>query len=193
MLRTLPPARCPAKPWPTKPVYNKAPNVSHNWMNVGCVCPVLVCLSCFLVMMEQSGSYSLYYCPAYHPQITLHMAKEGKDPVSKYQVQFSLNYTAGKSRKMVTLSCGKSPADILRRPNKSRKSELVDEAVVWIWEYKGLMLGGGALFGGECMKPFYELTLGGVVPFYTDFTTQRAGVIAFIVYINGKNKENSLK
>lgn len=36
------------------------------------------------------------------------------------------------------------------------------------------------------MKPFYELTLGGVTPFYIDFTTQRAGVIAFVVYINGK-------
>lgn len=114
------------------------------------------------------------------------MAKEGKDPVSKYQVQFSMNYTAGKSRKMVTLSRGKSSADILRRPNKSRKSELVDEAVVWIWEYKGLMLCGGGAVWGRVHETFYELTLGGVVPFYTDFTTQRAGVIAFIVYINGK-------
>lgn len=76
------------------------------------------------------------------------MAKKGKDPISKYQVQFSLNYTAGKNRKMGTLSQGKSAADRLWRPHKSRKSELVDEAVAWIWEYKGVMLRRGYLGEG---------------------------------------------
>lgn len=49
---------------------------------------------------------------------------------------------------MGTLSRGKSAAGSLQRPHKSRKSELVDEAVAWIWEYKGVMLGWGYLGEG---------------------------------------------
>lgn len=89
----LPPAPCPAKP--RQSLFTIKCQVSHTtWWMQSAIRPVSVCLSFSLVMMRQFGSYSLYYWCVCHPQITLHMANEGKHPNLKYQVQFPLNYTA---------------------------------------------------------------------------------------------------